>query len=133
MTTRVKLLLPIAVLHGLPMAAVWIVFQTMNLFNTPYHYMVLSYLASGGLLTTMCSFVWLLWNPKPTVRSFWQLNIGVWLFCLIMIFVGLYLAGKMVAYDLALLFASMLSGYWILVTYLLWFLPRERQTDGAWA
>ncbi|KPN71539.1 hypothetical protein [Neisseria sp. 83E34] len=132
MMNRLKLLLPIVILHAIPMAVIWGVTLSMNLFPRPRDYLMVAY-AAGGFLTSIYSLIWLVWNPKVNVRNYWLLNIGAWLFYSVVITVALYVwGGKMIAPDLGFLFGGMLALLWLPVSYVFWFRKGRKKIDGAW-
>ncbi|WP_159068631.1 hypothetical protein [Neisseria wadsworthii] len=131
MMNRLKLLLPIFILHVIPIAVVWGVAKFMNLFRSPGDYLMVAY-ASGGFLTSIYSLIWLVWNPKVNVRNYWLLNIGAWLFYSVVVTIGLYVFGDMVAPDLGFLFGSTFALLWLPVSYVFWLRKGHKKIDGAW-
>ncbi|MDO4640388.1 MAG: hypothetical protein Q4A84_01615 [Neisseria sp.] len=129
MNNRLKLLLPIFILHLLPMAAIWSVALSMDLFPHPSDYLKVSYLA-GGLLTTLYSLIWLVWNPRVVVRNYWLLNIGALLFYGLAATVGLFYGG-IPAPDLGFLFGGVMLVLWLPVSYLFWYRSAARRRDVA--
>lgn len=119
MNERVKLLLPILILHLLPMGVIWYLAASIDLFPTAVGYLKLSYL-SGGLLTTICCLVWLVWNPPATVRNYWLLNIGAFLFYSLAATAGLFYSG-IPAPDVGFLFGGVMWALWLPVSYLFWY------------
>lgn len=131
MKNRLKLLLPIFILHAIPMAVIWGVTLSMNLFARPSDYLMVAY-AAGGFLTSIYSLIWFYWNPKVNVRNYWLLNIGAWLFYSVVITVALYKGGgKMIAPDLGFLFGGMFTLLWLPVSYVFWFRKERETVNGA--